>query len=38
MSLQADIRKAIPRTTDRQTLWHLQAAEHRIGETLNPKQ
>ncbi|MEO7083683.1 MAG: zinc-dependent metalloprotease [Gemmatimonadaceae bacterium] len=36
-SLQGDIRSAIPKTTDRETRWHLQGAEHRIGEILDPK-
>ncbi len=37
MSLQSDIRSAIPKTTDRETLWHLQGANHQIDEMLNPK-
>jgi len=35
--LQAAIRRAVPKTTDRETLWHLQAADHRIEKILNPK-
>ncbi|MGH7618435.1 MAG: zinc-dependent metalloprotease, partial [Gemmatimonadaceae bacterium] len=35
--LQTDVRAAIPKTTDRETRWHLQGADHRIGEILNPK-
>ena len=37
LSLQADIRSAIPKTTDRETRWHLQGADHRIDDILNPK-
>ncbi len=36
-ALQSDIRKAIPQTVDRETLWHLQGADHTIGDILNPK-
>ncbi|HEY5219733.1 MAG TPA: zinc-dependent metalloprotease [Gemmatimonadaceae bacterium] len=35
--LQADVHRAISKTTDRETLWHLQGAEYRIGDILNPK-
>lgn len=37
VALQADIRKAIPRTVDRETVWHLEGADHTIGDILNPK-
>ena len=35
--LQAAIRQAIPKTTDRETRWHLQGAQHTIDDILNPK-
>ncbi|HEY6219049.1 MAG TPA: zinc-dependent metalloprotease, partial [Gemmatimonadaceae bacterium] len=37
VQLQSDIKAAIPRTSDRDTKLHLQGAEHRIGEILDPK-
>jgi hypothetical protein len=37
ITLRDDIRRAIPRTTDRETLMHLQGAEHQIGDILDPK-
>ena len=37
MALQSNVRSAIPKTTDRETRWHLQGADHRIGEILDPK-
>ena len=37
MELQAAIRQAIPKTTDKETRWHLQGADHRIDDILNPK-
>jgi len=37
ITLRDDIRRAIPRTTDRETLMHLQGAEHEIGDILDPK-
>ncbi len=36
VSLQAAIHTAIPKTTDRETRWHLQGADHEISEILNP--
>ncbi|HLL85476.1 MAG TPA: hypothetical protein VK420_22585, partial [Longimicrobium sp.] len=35
--LRGEIQRAIPRTTDRGTLLHLQGAVHRIGNILDPK-
>ncbi|HEY4219428.1 MAG TPA: zinc-dependent metalloprotease [Gemmatimonadaceae bacterium] len=37
VTLRDDLRRAIPKTTDRETQLHLQGAEHRIGEILEPK-
>lgn len=37
VSLRAEIQRAIPRTSDRSTLLHLQGALHRIGMILDPK-
>jgi hypothetical protein len=37
VTLRDEIRRAIPKTTDRETRMHLEAAEHRIGEILDPK-
>ena len=37
VSLRAAIQRAIPRTSDRSTLLHLQGAVHRIGNILDPK-
>jgi hypothetical protein len=36
VTLRAAIQRAIPRTSDRATLLHLQGAEHRIGRILDP--
>ena len=36
--LQSAIKRAIPKTTDKETRWHLQAADHTITDILNPKQ
>jgi len=35
--LRAQIRHAIPSTQDRETLLHLEGADHRIGDILEPK-
>ena len=37
VSLRADIRRAISRAGDRETLLHLEGAEHAIGDILEPK-
>ena len=37
VTLRAQIQRAIPRTSDRSTLLHLQGAVHRIGMILDPK-
>jgi hypothetical protein len=37
VALREEIRRAIPRATDRATQLHLQAAAHRIGEILEPR-
>lgn len=37
LSLRDDIRAATPKAADRETKMHLQAADHRIGEILDPK-
>ena len=37
VSLRAEIRRAIPRAADRETRLHLEAADHQIGEILEPK-
>ncbi len=37
VSLRADIRRAVPRTSDRETRLHLEAADHEIGDILDPK-
>ncbi|MGZ3483938.1 MAG: hypothetical protein ACXU96_10165, partial [Gemmatimonadaceae bacterium] len=37
VSLRADIRRAVPRTADRETRLHLEAADHQIGDILEPK-
>jgi hypothetical protein len=37
VTLRAAIQRAIPRTTDRSTLLHLQGAVHRINNILDPK-
>jgi hypothetical protein len=36
VTLRSEIQRAIPRTTDRGTLLHLQGAVHRIGNILDP--
>jgi hypothetical protein len=36
VSLRSEIQRAIPRTTDRGTLLHMQGAVHRIGNILDP--
>jgi hypothetical protein len=35
--LRDDVKKAIAKTSDRETRAHLEAAEHQIGEILDPK-
>jgi hypothetical protein len=37
VTLQSEVRAAAGRATDRETKLHLQGAEHRIGEILDPK-
>jgi Met-zincin/Domain of unknown function (DUF5117)/Domain of unknown function (DUF5118) len=37
MALQAEIKSAIGKTTDVETLHHLQGADHQIGDILNPR-
>ena len=37
VSLRSEVRRAIPKAADRETRLHLEAAEHRIGEILEPK-
>ena len=37
VSLRGDIRRAIPKASDRETRLHLEAAEHEIGDILDPK-
>jgi hypothetical protein len=37
VSVRADIRRAIPRAADRETQLHLEGADHRIGDILEPK-
>ena len=37
VSLRADIRRAVPRASDRETRLHLEAADHEIGNILDPK-
>ncbi|MGH7651052.1 MAG: zinc-dependent metalloprotease [Gemmatimonadaceae bacterium] len=37
VSLRDDIRRAIPRSADRETQLHLEGANHEIGEILEPK-
>ena len=37
VTLRADIRRAIPRAADRETRLHLEGADHRIGDILDPK-
>ncbi len=35
--LRDDVRRAAPRAADQETRFHLQSAEHRIGDILDPK-
>jgi hypothetical protein len=37
VTLRGEIRRAIPRASDRGTQLHLEGADHRIGEVLEPK-
>ena len=37
VSVRGDIRRAIPRVADRETRLHLEAADHEIGDILDPK-
>jgi hypothetical protein len=37
MTLKGEIHAAIGRTSDRESRAHLENAEHRIGEALDPK-
>jgi hypothetical protein len=37
VSLRADVRRAVPRVSDRETRLHLEAADHEIGDILDPK-
>jgi hypothetical protein len=37
MTLREEVRRATPKAGDRETRMHLQSAEHRIGEILDPK-
>jgi hypothetical protein len=37
ITLRDDVRHATPKAGDRETRMHLQAADHRIGEILDPK-
>jgi hypothetical protein len=37
VSLRAEIRRAAPRASDRETRLHLEAADHEIGDILDPK-
>jgi hypothetical protein len=37
VALRADIRRALPRASDRETRLHLEAADHEIGDILDPK-
>jgi hypothetical protein len=37
VSLRADIRRAAPKASDREARLHLEAADHEIGEILDPK-
>jgi len=36
-ALQADLRRAVAKTTDQETRWHLQGADHRITDILTPR-
>ncbi len=37
VSLRADIRRTVPKASDRETRLHLEAADHEIGDILDPK-
>ncbi|HMH85996.1 MAG TPA: zinc-dependent metalloprotease [Gemmatimonadaceae bacterium] len=37
VALRADIRRAVPKASDRETRLHLEAADHEIGDILDPK-
>jgi hypothetical protein len=37
VSLRADVRRAVPRAANRETRLHLEAADHEIGDILDPK-
>ncbi len=37
LALRADIRRAIPNAANEETRFHLEAADHRIGDILEPK-
>jgi hypothetical protein len=37
VTLQAEVRRAIPRASDRETQLHLAGADHRISEILEPR-
>jgi hypothetical protein len=37
VSLRGEIRRAVPKAGDRETRLHLEAADHQIGEILDPK-
>ena len=37
VALRAEVRRAIPNAADRETRLHLEAADHRIGDILEPK-
>jgi hypothetical protein len=37
VALREDIRRAVPKAADRETRMHLEAADHRIGDILEPK-
>jgi hypothetical protein len=37
VSLRAEIRRAVPKASDRETRLHLEAADHEIGDILDPK-
>jgi hypothetical protein len=37
VSLRGEIRRAVPRASDRETRAHLEAADHEIGDILDPK-
>jgi hypothetical protein len=37
VSLRGEIRRAVPKASDRETRLHLEAADHQIGEILDPR-